>query len=75
MAKTVKKGKCKKCPETKPDAMLTSQTEGERLWKHVCVGASTCINMIEQYAKLGMKGFPAEELRSLKDRLERVLDQ
>ncbi len=52
---------------------ITSPGEGERLWKHVLFGTSTCVQMIEGYAALDMPGNPKEALVALRDRIQKVL--
>lgn len=54
---------------------ITSPGEGERLWKHVLFGTSTCITMIEGYAALDMPGNPKEALVALRDRIQKVLSK
>src|SRR5438445_13774902 len=52
---------------------LATSDEGQRLWKHVCFGTSTCISMIEGYALMQMPGDPTEALKQMRDRLDKVL--
>jgi molybdopterin biosynthesis enzyme len=52
---------------------ITSPGEGERLWKHVLFGTSTCVAMVEGYAALDMPGNPKEALVALRDRIQKVL--
>lgn len=52
---------------------LATSDEGQRLWKHVCFGTSTCIAMIEGYALMQMPGDPTEALVQMRDRLNQVL--
>jgi molybdopterin biosynthesis enzyme len=54
---------------------ITSPGEGERLWKHVLFGTSTCVQMIEGYADLAMPGNPCAALVALRDRIEKVLSK
>src|SRR5258708_28331759 len=54
---------------------ITSPGEGERLWKHVLFGTSTCVSMIEGYAALSMPGNPRAALVALRDRIEEVLSK
>lgn len=48
--------------------------EASRLWRHVIVGTSTCVSMIEQYAAHGMEGGPVESVRELRNRLTDVIN-
>jgi hypothetical protein len=52
---------------------ITSQGEGERLWKHVLFGTMTCVAMIEGYADLAMPGDCVQGVTLLRDRLDAVL--
>lgn len=52
---------------------ITSEGEGERLWKHVLFGTGTCVGMIEGYAALAMPGNPLEAIVSLRDRLNKLI--
>lgn len=52
---------------------ITTPGEGQRLWKHVLFGTSTCVSMIEGYAALDMPGNPKEALVALRDRIQKVL--
>jgi hypothetical protein len=54
---------------------ITTQAEGERLWKHVLFGTMTCVTMIEGYAELGMPGDCVQGVTILRDRLDRVLNK
>jgi hypothetical protein len=77
---------CRFCPEPTqtlkptpvPETMrlaITTPGEGERLWKHVLFGTSTCISMIEGYAALDMPGNPQAALVALRDRIDKVLSK
>lgn len=57
-----------------PHLAITMPGEGERLWKHVLFGTSTCISMIEGYAALDMPGDCQNTIASLRDRLNAVLN-
>ena len=80
------KPRCRFCPDdvqqtplkpTPPAASMTlaitTPGEGERLWKHVLFGTSTCVSMIEGYAALDMPGNPTAALVALRDRIQKVL--
>lgn len=78
--------KCRRCqveqmkksetkPETQTVLMLSSDSEGDRLWRHVAVGTGTCVGMIEQYAALGMPGYPVAAMREIRRRLDQVIQQ
>ena len=80
--------KCRFCPQPASKQVLkptpsvqtvklaiTSPGEGERLWKHVLFGTSTCVAMIEGYAALDMPGSPCEALVALRDRIQKVLSK
>src|SRR5258708_28958960 len=79
--------KCRFCPTTASEQELkptptmqsvlaiTSPGEGERLWKHVLFGTSTCVSMIEGYSSLGMPGSPKDALVALRDRIQKVLSK
>ena len=82
------KAKCRFCPQTAtaialkptpaPNAAtlaITLPGEGERLWKHVLFGTSTCVAMIEGYAGLSMPGNPKAALVALRDRISTVLQK
>src|SRR5262245_46588483 len=58
-----------------PVLAITSASEGERLWRHVVVGTSTCISMIEQYDALDMPGINVPNLRSMRDRLQTLIQK
>lgn len=61
-------------PDTsKATLSITTPGEGQRLWKHVLFGTSTCISMIEGYADLGMPGDPRSALIEMRDRLNQVI--
>jgi hypothetical protein len=61
-------------PDTSKAALsITTPGEGQRLWKHVLFGTSTCISMIEGYADLGMPGDPRNALIEMRDRLNQVI--
>jgi hypothetical protein len=83
------KEKCRFCPDAQPanstpklkrkpnttNTILSISTpaEGQRLWKHVLFGTSTCISMIEGYAALGMPGDPCCALKELRDRIGNII--
>lgn len=54
---------------------MTTETEADRLWKHVLVGTSTCISMIGQYQSLGMPNMPIEGVTQLRDALNTILEK
>lgn len=75
---------CSNCP--KPPAaqssppeqrvlQITTDSEGDRLWKHVLFGTSTCLAMIEGYADLAMPGDPRDTLVSFRDRLNTLIER
>lgn len=73
---------CPTCPTSRAMAAasppartlaITSQGEGDRLWKHVLFGTMTCVTMIEGYVDLGMPGDCAQGIATLRDRLDAVL--
>lgn len=53
---------------------ITLDSEMERLWRHIAVGTSTCVRMMEQYQAAGMKHLPVEEITDLRDRLTALLE-
>jgi hypothetical protein len=66
--------KLKAKPDTSSATLsITTPGEGQRLWKHVLFGTSTCISMIEGYAALGMPGDPCCALTEMRDRLTKVI--
>jgi hypothetical protein len=54
---------------------ITSESESERLWKHVLYGTQTCIGMIEGYAELDLPGDPSGPIEAMRDRLDRLLER
>lgn len=57
------------------DPDLFASAMGEKLWQHVCVGTSTCLGMIESYAKLSMPGVNLARLKQMRNRLTNVIHQ
>lgn len=73
---------CHNCPKPKskkaPPAAISQpvdlpEAEGIKLWKHVLFGTTTCLNMIEGYAKFNMPGDPLEGVTHLRDRLNSII--
>src|SRR5687768_6938558 len=75
---------CPTCPERRSEQVaeavnhprvlaITSQGEGERLWKHVLFGTQTCLGMIHGYAELEMPGDPLPALCQLRDYLSNII--
>lgn len=54
-------------------AILTTEGEGCRLWKHVVFGTNTCLSMLDGYADLGMPGDPVPELQLMVTKLKRII--
>ena len=52
---------------------ITSESEGNRLWKHVLFGTETCINMIEGYHTSNMPGQPLETIKRFSNRLNKII--
>lgn len=72
-AQSVKAALKPKPDTSKAVLSITTPGEGQRLWKHVLFGTSTCISMIEGYADLGMPGDPRSALIEMRDRLNKVI--
>lgn len=74
---------CSTCPKPEPvlptivtvDPEAYNEQQAERLWRHVLVGTSTCVGMLEAYAEIGMPGNPSAGIGLLRDRLNKLLTQ
>ena len=52
---------------------LRPEAEYERLWNHVLVGTNTCVDMITNYANMGMPGLNMQRLKDMRDRLDSII--
>lgn len=89
MAPRTQRRPCRTCPQSQQyvktkalpatntitTVVLSSATEGNKLWRHVAVGTGTCVNMIEQYTELEVPGVSLDALIALRDRLQAVIEK
>jgi len=62
-----------KLKELAPE-LVTSQAEGEKLWRHALFGTGTCVGLLSGYAALGMPGDPVPHLQALVSRLTETIE-
>lgn len=52
-----------------------SEREGKRMWSWMLHGLKTCTSFVEGYVALSMPACPIDELRSIRDRLNTMLEK
>jgi hypothetical protein len=75
------KRRCRNCPENpepvKPEPVAPAsfmETESKRLWQQAIMGCNTLIDMLGNYATIGVPGAPVAQLQRLTVKLQTIIE-
>jgi len=78
----MRKRRCRNCPENpepvKPESVKPAsfiETESKRLWQQSIMGCNTLIDMLGNYATIGVPGAPLPQLQRLVTKLQGIIEE
>lgn len=73
---------CRNCPEkptpVKPEPVVPAsflETESKRLWQQALMGCNSTVDMLENYATIGVPGAPVLQIQRLLGKLQTIISE